>query len=286
MACLLIMFCLGRLAMPPLEHDDVRHATLSSRAEGGDVQPKVRSKEGFRHMQTEALFAERWKELESATRIAFPTWDGKEVEKFLKKMHVEGVDFTRLMALRMARNALTHNPLLDGTPIVSLNSGVIPFLDDVISCIEKLSTAANILIPRCDVFSCSFGDTVSSTVDVMLKNVYSHVPVLDELGRVVGVFSESTLLEMSKSGISSAAEKRIRDIAEFLPFERHTADVFRFVPKNDPIAHLRYLCAEALESRERIGMIFVTADGRLEESLLGILTVWDIAGVSDVVNAV
>ena len=104
-------------------------------------------------MTTEALFAERWKELESATRIAFPTWDGKEVEKFLKKMRVEGVDFTRLMVLRMARNALTHNPLLNGTPIVSLNSGVIPFLDDVISCIEKLPTAANILIVRLETLS-------------------------------------------------------------------------------------------------------------------------------------
>ena len=236
-------------------------------------------------MTTEALFAERWKELESATRIAFPTWDGKEVEKFLKKMRVEGVDFTRLMALRMARNALAHNPLLNGTPIVSLNSGVIPFLDDVISCIEKLPTAANILIPRCDVFSCSLGDTVSSTVDVMLKNVYSHVPVLDEFGRVVGVFSESTLLEMSKSGISSVNGMIIRDIAEFLPLERHTADVFRFVPKNDPIAHLRYLCAEALENRERIGMIFVTETGQSDEPLFGILTVWDIAGVSDLSDA-
>ena len=237
-------------------------------------------------MTTEALFAERWKELESATRIAFPTWDGKEVEKFLKKMRVEGVDFTRLMALRMARNALTHNPLLNGTPIVSLNSGVVPFLNGVISCIEKLPTAANILIPRCDVFSCSLDDTVSSTIDVMLKNVYSHVPVLDESGKVVGVFSESTMLEMSKSGIGSIKGKLIRDIAEFLPLDRHTADVFRFVPKNDPIAHLRYLCAEALESRERIGMIFVTANGSSDESLLGIITVWDIAGVSDVANAV
>jgi len=94
------------------------------------------------------------------------------------------------------------------------------------------------------------------------------------------------MLEMSNSGIGSIKGKLIRDIAEFLPLDRHTADVFRVVPKNDPIAHLRYLCAEALESRERIGMIFVTADGRLEESLLGILTVWDIAAVSDVVNAV
>ena len=284
MACLLSMFSDGRLAMPLERRENVRHATLLFCAEGGDVQRKARSKEGFRHMQTEALFAERWKELESATRIAFPTWDGKEVEKFLKKMRVEGVDFTRLMVLRMARNALTHNPLLNGTPIVSLNSGVVPFLDDVISCIKKLPTAANILIPRCDVFSCSLDDTISSVVDVMLKNVYSHVPVLDGNGRVVGVFSESTLLEMSKSGIGCVAGKRIRDIAEFLPLERHAADVFRFVPRNDPIAHLRYFCAEALENRERIGMIFVTANGRPDESLFGILTVWDIAGVSDVLN--
>ena len=233
-------------------------------------------------MQAEALFAEKWKELESATRLAFPTWDGHNVEKFLKSMRVEGVDFTRLMALRMARNALTHNPLLNGTPIVSLNSGVVPFLDDVISCIKKLPTAANILIQIKDVFSCSFDDTISSIVDVMLKNVYSHVPVLDGNGKVVGVFSESTLLEMSKSGIGCVAGKRIRDIAEFLPLERHAADVFRFVPKNDPIAHLRYLCAEALESRERIGMIFVTEKGNDDEVLLGIITVWDIAGVSDV----
>ena len=233
-------------------------------------------------MSTEALFAEKWKELESATRLAFPTWDGHKVEKFLKQMRVEGVDFTRLMALRMARNALTHNPLLNGSPIISLNSGVVPFLDSVISRIKQLPTAANVLIPLKDVFSCSFDDSIASVIDAMLKNVYSHVPVLDEDGNVVGVFSESTMLEMSQSGSGGVEGKCIRDIAEFLPLERHTADVFRFVPKNDPIAHLRYLCAEALERHERIGMIFVTENGTSDAPLLGILTVWDIAGVSDV----
>ena len=97
-------------------------------------------------MTTETLFAERWKELESATHLAFPTWGGRDVEKFLKQMRVEGVDFTRLMALRMARNALTHNPMLNGSPLVTLNAGVIPFLDDVIARIKELPTATNILI--------------------------------------------------------------------------------------------------------------------------------------------
>ena len=38
MACLLIMFSVGRLAMPFLRRDDVRHATLLFCAEGVNVQ--------------------------------------------------------------------------------------------------------------------------------------------------------------------------------------------------------------------------------------------------------
>ena len=267
--------------MPPLEHDDVRHATLSSRAEGSDVQPKVRSKEGFRHMQTEALFAERWKELESATRIAFPTWDGKEVEKFLKKMRVEGVDFTRLMALRYVRNALTHNPLLNGNPIVTVNAGVVQFLDEVIARLKKLPMVSNIWIPRSEVYFGSLDNAISTVVGDMLTNVYSHVPVLDSDDKVLGVFSESTMLEMNKAGIRDDGKTTLKAVAEFLPCDRHKAEVFRFVPKNDSVAHIRHLCAEALQKHERIGMFFVTEDGKEDESLLGILTVWDVAGVSD-----
>ena len=232
-----------------------------------------------RDMTTESIFTERWKVLESATRSAFPTWDGKEVEKFLKKMHVEGVDFTRLMALRMVRNAFAHNPMLDGRPIVSLNAGVIPFLDDVIAHIKKLPMAANILIPRSAVFSGLLNDTIASVVETMLKNVYSHVPVLDAEGKVVGVFSESTMLEMNKAGIKDDGKTTLNAVAEFLPCDRHVAEVFKFVPKNDSIAHIRHLCAEALQRHERIGMFFVTENGKSDELLLGILTVWDVAGV-------
>ena len=230
-------------------------------------------------MTTESIFTERWKVLESATRSAFPTWDGKEVEKFLKKMHVEGVDFTRLMALRMVRNAFAHNPMLDGRPIVSLNAGVIPFLDDVIAHIKKLPMAANILIPRSAVFSGLLNDTIASVVETMLKNVYSHVPVLDAEGKVVGVFSESTMLEMNKAGIKDDGKTTLNAVAEFLPCNRHVAEVFRFIPKNDSVAHIRRLCAEALQRHERIGMFFVTENGKSDELLLGILTVWDVAGV-------
>ena len=235
-------------------------------------------------MSTEEQFLERWRNLESATRLSFPTWDGRDLEKFLKQMRVEGVDFTRLMALRNVRNTITHNPMLGDGPIVMLNKEVIPFIDGVIERIKHLPTAANILIPQDNVFSGSPEDTVSSVVDMMLKNVYSHVPVLDVGGKVLGVFSESTMLEMSNAGIRNSNDCLLRDVMRFLPCDKHTAEVFRFVPFNDPIAHLRSLFAEALEKNERIGMIFVTKSGRADEPLLGVITVWDIAGVSDVMS--
>ena len=240
--------------------------------------------EGWREgtqMSIEAKFIEKWKEIEATTHLSFPTWDGREVEKFLKKMRVEGVDFTRLMALRNVRNVFTHNLMLNGSPLVRLNEALIPFLDGVIACIRRLPTASNILIPLAEVFSCSLDSEIHQIVNVMLEKVYSHVPVLDTNGKVVGVFSESTMLEMEKAGIRNEGTNRICDISAFLPLEKHTAEVFRFVPRNDPIAHLRHLCADALEKHERIGMIFVTENGQLDEPLLGILTVWDIAGVAD-----
>ena len=92
------------------------------------------------------------------------------------------------------------------------------------------------------------------------------------------------MLEMSKAGIQADGNATLGDVSQFLPCDKHTAEVFRFVPKNDPIAHLRCLCAEALGKRERIGMFFVTENGREEEPLLGILTVWDIAGIPNVLS--
>ena len=235
-------------------------------------------------MGTEEEFLDKWKNLESATRLSFPTWDGRDLEKFLKQMRVEGVDFTRLKALRNVRNTITHNPMLGDSPIVMLNKEVLPFIVGVIARIKHLPNAANILIPRDNVFSGVPEDTVSSVVDAMLKNVYSHVPVLDERDKVLGVFSESTMLEMSNAGISNGGDCLLRDVTRFLPCDKHTAEVFRFVPFNDPIAHLRSLFAEALAKHERIGMIFVTKNGRADEPLFGIITVWDIAGVSDVMS--
>ena len=138
------------------------------------------------------------------------------------------------------------------------------------------------MIPLQTVLTCTLDSAIRPIVEKMVTNSYSHVPVLDADGKVIGVFSEGTMLEMNKAGIGSDESTVMRDIAVYLPADRHTADVFRFVPKDVAVLYLRFLCDDALKKRERIGMFLVTENGKKEQPLIGILTVWDIADASDV----
>ncbi len=223
----------------------------------------------------------KWESFENSIRQKFPQWDGCTPLKFLEDMKLDGVDFKRLAALDMVWNSEKRQSALGRTVPMATDETDVQFLENVISRIKGLATIAKVMIPMNKVETCSMESSISLIVDKMLENSYSHIPVLDPDGRVVGVFSESTLLEINKVGICDTVPTTMRDIVDFLPTEKHKADVFRFVPRNDAVLHLRQLCEEALNRGERIGMFFVTENGGEDEPLCGILTVWDIASVAD-----
>lgn len=266
-------------AVQILDQANINAATIYPDMEG--VAKSVRYSETIilGPMNAKSTAKSGWAELDSAVRQTFPTWNGRDVVKFLEEMKVDGLDLDRLKALRAALDATGHKSVLGSDMQVAIGETDVQFIKDAAARIRRLATIANILIPRDAVFTCSFESAIRPVIAEMVKNSYSHVPVLDEKGKVIGVFSESTMLEMNRSGNDAPAT--MRDIAVFLQMKNHTADVFMFVPKDDPILHLRHLCDNALKKRERIGMFFVTENGRENESLLGILTVWDIAGASD-----
>lgn len=119
-------------------------------------------------------------------------------------------------------------------------------------------------------------DSITVIAKKMLKKRHSHVPILDEKGAVVGVFSESTMLEASMSGVCCSRNARMLDIKDCLLIENHKFDVFKFVSKETTIAHLRKMHQEASKQDKRIGLVLVTANGDSNQPLLGILNIWDI----------
>lgn len=227
-------------------------------------------------------FKERWATLEKAVATTFSgSKDRQRVVDCLRAEGVVGIDLERLGALQKIRNVLTHNPQLDGRDMVAFDEAVIRFLEDATSRILHPLTAMDIYIPLKDVYECSLGSNLCDVVDTMIDMKYSHVPVLDNTGRVIGVFSESTGLELERLGIGHTdARLVIDDFRAYLPVDRHRVDAFHFVARTETVAHLRQICAAAVKKRERIGMFFVTRSGDQNEPLEGILTVWDIAGIA------
>ena len=181
-------------------------------------------------------------------------------------------------------NAATIYPDLTGiAKSIRYNTGK-TMIDNALGNAKDSLPASSLWIPRERLFACSLSDAISSVMDEMAKNRYSHIPVLDERGKVLGVFSESTLIEVRKVKSGRMDSATMGDIASSLKIDNHKADVFRFVPKNATAAYLRKLNYEALQAGDRIGMFFVTENGSEDEPLLGILTVWDLARVSDTLS--
>lgn len=173
-------------------------------------------------------------------------------------------------------NAATIYPDLVGIAKSIRYSNSTMMIDNVIGRANEALEAADRLIPIDDVTKAILSDSIASVSNTMLAKGYSHVPILDEKGRVYGVFSESTMLEAWIAGVNCTQDATLRDMAKFLPIEKHKADVFRFVSKNATVAQLRKLHEDALKKEERIGLVFVTETGRESEPLMGILNIWDI----------
>lgn len=137
-------------------------------------------------------------------------------------------------------------------------------------------TVQSLWIPIDDVTKGFLKDTISSIANKMLDKRHSHVPILDENGVVVGVFSESTMLEAWTAGVGCTQTATVRDLKDSILIEKHKVDVFKFVSRKATVANLRKIHKEAVAKNQRIGLVFVTENGREDEPLLGILNVWDI----------
>ena len=165
--------------------------------------------------------------------------------------------------------------------MAGINDDAVVFLSKVTKTVLSLPKVGNVCKQRKKIFSCGLDTLICDVVAGMVKNVFSHVPVLDEHDKVIGVFSESTMLEMHKSGWTHKNTAKVKSISDLLPIAQHKADEFLFVAKDAPVSQLRRLTAESLERGKRIGMFLVTETGCEDEPLFGILTVWDLVGVSD-----
>ena len=156
-------------------------------------------------------------------------------------------------------------------------------IDDELGHSKESMIVADFWIPRDKIISCSLSDTISSVIVRMMDKRVSHVPVLNERMKVIGVFSENTMMKVWRANTRLSHSATMRNIDRFLSIDKNKStdkqkfDVFKFVSKVTTAASLQKTFQTALENDERIGLFLVTENGNKNEPLLGITTAWDIA---------
>ena len=223
-------------------------------------------------------FLNRYRLLEDTIEHEYDLQPGTSAVNFIMHRREFADVREELDFCREVRNLLTHNPKVGGSYAVEPSDEMLSLLDKVKQRISNPIRARDIYMPTDKILWRKPEDSVLETLKLMRSNIYSRVPILNG-GRVVGVFSKSTLLSYIIDQGSVTVEKSItfRDLCDYLPPEKHNDETYRFIPDDMPITEISDLFGKALKHSDKIGMLFVTKNGKPGEKLLGILTAWDVA---------
>ncbi len=225
-------------------------------------------------------FLEKYRALESLVANTYHLGQGDSAVNFLMKRREFKNVREQLDFCRDVRNLLAHNPKVKGQYLVEPSDAAIHLLDQIIHTIKHPLTAIDIAVGRSDILFRRENNFVRSAMAAMRDRAISYVPILEE-ERVIGVFSEYALLSylVDKDYHGIPADLRFYDISSYLAFDRYPGESFCFISPNLSADRLEEIFDAASKEAKRIGLLFVTTNGKQDGKLLGIISAWDMAGV-------
>lgn len=222
-------------------------------------------------------FLDLYKKLENTANTHYHIrGSGSAIAKLQRRQEFSNIH-QELDYIRDVRNLLTHRPRIGEFYAVEPTDAMLSLLEKLIDRLEHPLSAIRIAVPLEEVLSASLDSPVLDSLEKMYKRAFSHMPILED-GKVVGVFSGSSLMNcVLYKHIMFSGDLKFRDIKDTFTFDQHPSETFRFVSRDTLVSDISDMFDETLQQEERIGMIFVTENGKSDEELLGIITAWDVA---------
>lgn len=225
-------------------------------------------------------FLNQYRALENLIALEYNLQDTDSAVSFLLRKPEFRDIREELDYCREVRNLLSHNPKVDQRYLVEPSEEMIRLLERTLNRIRNPLRARDVWVPKERVVCKTMEDLVRPTMVEMAQHSYTHIPIVKG-GAVTGVFSENTLLSCllddDLAGIHN--DLKFCDIAKYLSLDQDRAETYRFVGRNTLASEIEGIFANATKKNSRIGLLFVTDNGRPNGKLLGIISPWDMAGV-------
>lgn len=224
-------------------------------------------------------YLDLYSRLEKAIRDRYPVPSGEGALAWLARNDRDYRNIKdELDYCREVRNFLQHNELVNDDYAIIPSEGMVQTMRNILSRVAEIPKAIHICTRTRQLYSVSLQDCIRPAMRTMARNSYTHVPILQD-GRVVGVFSENTLVAHMNTDevVEITEEDTFEKMKGLLPLDKHVGETFRFVSEGLLATEIAEMFLDALKRRERLCMVFVTANGKQREKLLGIITAWDMA---------
>ncbi len=229
------------------------------------------------------LFLDKYKQLENIVKSEYRLDESDSAMGFLIRRKAFRNIQNELDLCRETRNLLAHNPKVGKEYAVEPTESMINLLDMVIEKVKNPLRATDVMVKRNDICLKTMGDRVRETMVKMNMEGFTHVPIVEN-DVVIGVFSENTVFSIILDEEIADLDEGLRfnQIKKYLSCDREGAESYRFIGKNTLVSDIGEMYKENSQCNARIGMIFVTENGKKHEKLLGLITAWDIAAEADV----
>lgn len=222
-------------------------------------------------------FMDACRDFEAAVKLQYKLEDSASCYMFIAGLSKFHTYRDELHVIRTLRNMLAHNNMeINGEEIIMLS----PLL---LSTLKKITNAISnpILVKDCmnkNMFTASFDDKISYLIKNMKEKSISHIPVLDENRKLLGVFSQSTLFSYSsEEGVHTLNDgDELSVFAKYLPIDKHDNEAFAFIGCEEDVEKAKTLFKRTKANKKRIVMLFVSKDGLPSQKVLGIMTPWDV----------
>jgi len=128
---------------------------------------------------------------------------------------------------------------------------------------------------RKDVFCLHKSEPIGRAVEVVLHESYSQIPIYED-DRFVGLLTTNTIARWLGSCIQeeivSLQETRIAEVLQYTEDE----DNHQFISRRATLFHVLDAFASYERQGTRLEAILITENGKPSETLLGIITIWDL----------
>lgn len=220
--------------------------------------------------------------IEVNRRAGMPTSHSVEIEKASSRDGFVRKNRPLLFYIRDVRNALQHPKHRSDGDAINISEPFLKEVQDLLNYLRNPPTANSVGVPFREIRTASLTDQLGDLADEMKSRGFSHVPILNEQGAVIGVFNEAAIFDhlWGESETIVSRQMKISDILSSCRLGAKHMETFKFVAPRTSLEDLAEMFLSVQTPFTRVGAAFVTASGKETETLQRLVTPWDVLAVS------